>query len=63
MLVTPDDSQDYLWSNTQKNLRSIVERVNAMVKCWRVAGGVFKQAPEYQELALLIVYQVVQMYF
>ncbi len=62
-LVRPDDEDGRReWNNTQKSLRAVVETVFGLVQNFAVAGGVFRQSPELQELALMIVYHVTQYY-
>jgi len=58
---TLDDTQNRTWNNLQKALRSIVEVVVGYVKNWGAASIVFKESPELQEFALMIIYNMAQM--
>ena len=61
-LVVPDDRKyDKEWNNTQKGLRSVVETVIGCVKAYSPAGSKFRQSPELQQLALLTIYNIVNM--
>ena len=59
LLVCPDDKQTPLWNSDQKSLRSVVETVIGLSHNWAVANTRFKPSPEKQELALLIIYELV----
>jgi len=59
-LVIPDDLNGKEWNNAQKGLRSIAEVVIGLAKNWAVAGGKFRQGPEFHELCLMVVYNLLQ---
>lgn len=61
-LVTPTDPEWCTaagWSKQHAAFRSVVEQNFALVHLFQVAGGIFRQSPELQELALLCVYALV----
>ena len=60
-LETPAVSLGSAWNKKQKAARSLVETVIGMVKHWEVTNIVFRGAPEYQTLAVLLCYQLTAM--
>jgi len=60
-LITPTVQQAATWNNTQKGLRSIVERVFGYNILWRFNATKVKLCPELQELGILITYQLTNM--
>jgi hypothetical protein len=42
-------------------LRSVVEQMFSRVRLWAAANVKFKQCPELQEMALLVIYSLVQL--
>lgn len=60
--VIPDEQFSISWNHKQKALRSVVETVIGLVHNWAAAHQVFRQAPELQELALMICYYLTQHY-
>jgi hypothetical protein len=61
-LIRPNDTESDSWNNEQKSLRSIVEVVAGMAKNWRVMDEKFRPRPELQELIIMIVYNLTNMY-
>jgi len=59
-LICPDSFQTKDWNNTQKKLRSIVERVFGLVKRWEFANLTVFQSPEFQQYSLMTIYNLVQ---
>ena len=49
------------WSKLHAAARSPVETVNAMVKNWAFASSICKQEPEFQSVALMCIYNMVNM--
>lgn len=57
-LVGPSTLETDEWNQQQKSLRSVVETVFALVKCFRFAAVDCRLAPELQEIALMICYHL-----
>jgi len=57
-LVVPVESKGKQWNNTQMSKRSIIEVVIGMVKHWKAASRTFKSNPEIHTLALMVIYQL-----
>jgi len=58
-IIGLDPTKTALWNHQHKSLRGIVEIVIGQVHNWQVATRVFRGTPELQEIALLIVYELV----
>lgn len=58
-IYSPRDMKTDEESLRHRQLRAIVERVFGFVKCWAIASGRCRLSPEYQQLCLMIVYQLV----
>lgn len=57
-IISPDESKEIDWNQTQKSLRSVVETAIGLTKNYQVAGGKFLGTPELQQLGLLAIYQL-----
>ena len=56
LLVTPDENKSREWNNKQKALRSCVETVISVSKCWEFAAGKVRINPELQQIGLMVIY-------
>jgi hypothetical protein len=58
--VLSDVTKSCEWNHRHAALRSIVERVNARTATFAVASSKFRGTPEFQAIALMCVYHIVQ---
>lgn len=56
LLVTPDITKSQEWNNKQKSLRSCVETVAFIAKCWEFAASKVRVNPELQQVGLMSIY-------
>lgn len=60
-LIRPDRDRAQTWNHEQKSLRSVVEVVFGFVRQFSFASGRVRQSPEIQEMALIFLYNIVNM--
>ena len=61
-LVRPDKYTDEGWSKEQCSLRSVVEVVCGLAQQWAICGEKCKEAPEFQEVCLMVCWEIVNFY-
>ncbi len=59
LIVSPDANKSKEWNNQQKGLRSVIETVCGMAKCWDFAANKVRVNSELQMVLLNIIYNFV----